>query len=111
VCVKAADGAALTGRGANGRNPMALWGERGPLRIIIIIIGPGTLRPPAAADRRAHQRLVLHQQGPHRHERGGRHRQLPAWGRHQHQCTGTQLLPRNQHDIVLQHSRLQNREP
>jgi hypothetical protein len=38
VCVKAADGAALTGRGANGRNPMALWGERGPLRIIIIII-------------------------------------------------------------------------
>jgi hypothetical protein len=37
-CVKAADGAALTGRGANGRNPMALWGERGPLRIIIIII-------------------------------------------------------------------------
>jgi hypothetical protein len=42
VCVKAADGAALTGRGANGRNPMALWGERGPLRIIIIIItGPG----------------------------------------------------------------------
>jgi hypothetical protein len=38
VCVKAADGAALTGRGANGRNPMALWGERGPLLIIIIII-------------------------------------------------------------------------
>jgi hypothetical protein len=30
---------ALTGRGANGRNPMALWGERGPLRIIIFILG------------------------------------------------------------------------
>ena len=29
VCVKAADGAVLTGRGANGRNPMALLGQEG----------------------------------------------------------------------------------